>query len=175
MQEKESRMSEIAKLAKDTVELYIKTKKVMSLPKDLSIELKQKRGVFVSIKKKGELRGCIGTLSPTQPNLALEIINNAISSATRDPRFPPVKEDELKDLTYSVDVLGDSELVKEKSELNPERYGVIVESGWKRGVLLPDLEGVDSVEEQLDIALRKAGIRSNEKYEIYRFEVKRYK
>jgi hypothetical protein len=107
--------------------------------------------------------------------VAEEIILNAISSATRDPRFLPITPDELKDLNYSVDVLTKPEPIKSKDQLDPKRYGVIVEAGWRKGVLLPDLEGVDTVEEQIDICRQKAGIMPDEPVKLYRFEVRRYK
>jgi AmmeMemoRadiSam system protein A len=137
--------------------------------------MKEKAGVFVSIHKKGDLRGCIGTFEPQEKNVAAEIITNAISSATRDPRFPPVSPEELKDLDYSVDVLTTPELVKDESQLDPKKYGVIVECGWRKGLLLPDLEGVDSVDYQIDICRQKGGIGPNDPVKLYRFEVKRYK
>jgi len=129
---------------------------------------------FVSLKKKGNLRGCIGTFIPTQENIAQEIIKNAISAAVDDPRFSPVTISELGDLTISVDVLSPPEEISDISELDPKKYGVIVSSGYKKGLLLPDLEGVDTAEEQVDIARRKAGIYPDEKVKLYRFEVKRY-
>lgn len=129
---------------------------------------------FVSIKKSGELRGCIGTLSPAEPNLGEEIARNAFSAAFRDPRFPPVGADELGDLSYTVDVLSESEPCSVE-DLDPHTYGVIVFSGWRRGVLLPDLPGVDSVARQVDIALQKAGIGPGEPFEVARFTVVRYR
>jgi AmmeMemoRadiSam system protein A len=137
--------------------------------------MQQRAGVFVSIhKKNGELRGCIGTFQPTTANVAEEIIQNAVSAATNDPRFDEIREDELDDLEISVDVLSPPEPVDSLKELDPKRYGVIVQSGWRRGLLLPDLEGVDSVQQQVEIAMRKAGIRPGEPITLYRFEVKRY-
>lgn len=163
------------KLAVDTLETYIRTGKQMSVPSDLPDELLTGRaGVFVSLKKYGELRGCIGTISPTANSIALEIIRNAISAGTRDPRFSPVEEEELPDLVYSVDVLGEPEPIKSKEELDVKKYGVIVRSGYRTGLLLPNLEGVDTVDYQVDIALKKAGIRSNEHYKMERFEVIRH-
>ena len=111
---------------------------------------------------------------PTQENIAQEIIKNAISAAVDDPRFSPVNASELEDLTISVDVLSPPEEISDISELDPKKYGVIVSSGYKKGLLLPDLEGVDTAEEQVDIARRKAGIYPDEKVKLYRFEVKRY-
>jgi len=137
--------------------------------------MKKRAGVFVSIHKLGELRGCVGTFEPTQKNVAEETIANAISSATRDPRFPPVAPDELSDLDYSVDVLTEPEPVASQDQLDPRKYGVIVEAGWRRGLLLPDLEGVDSADYQIDICRQKAGITPDEPIKLYRFEVKRYK
>ncbi|HCL89891.1 MAG TPA: AmmeMemoRadiSam system protein A, partial [Candidatus Atribacteria bacterium] len=121
-----------------------------------------------------DLRGCIGTFMPTQENIAQEIIKNAISAAIDDPRFSPVTVSELEDLSISVDVLSAPEEVKDISQLDPKKYGVIVSSGYKKGLLLPDLEGVDTAEYQIDIAKRKAGIYPGEKVKLYRFEVKRF-
>lgn len=163
------------KLAVKTLETYVKTGRKIDLPEELPEEmLRQRAGVFVSLKKFGELRGCIGTILPTTKSIADEIVQNAISAGTRDPRFYPVEEEELADLEYSVDVLMEPEAISSKDELDVKRYGVIVRSGMRTGLLLPNLEGVDTVEEQLDIALRKAGIRSNEKYTMERFEVVRH-
>ncbi len=161
-------------LARQAVESYVNEKSIISVPEETTPEMQQKAGVFVCLKKFGELRGCIGTFEPTQDNLATEIIHNAISSATRDPRFPPVSRDELKFLSYTVDVLSQYEPVNSVDELDPKRYGVIVQSGLRRGLLLPDLEGVDSAEEQVSIASRKAGIWPGEPINIFRFEVSRY-
>jgi AmmeMemoRadiSam system protein A len=168
-------MHPIVDLAKKTVETYVKTGKKPSPPAELAPEMKEKAGVFVSIHKKGALRGCIGTFEPQQRNVAAEVITNAISSATRDPRFDPITPDELKDLDYSVDVLTRPVPVSDKSELDAKKYGVIVECGWRRGLLLPDLEGVDTPEEQIDICRQKGGIGPDEPVQLYRFEVKRYK
>ncbi len=167
-------MHPLVKLAKETVETYVTKGKVLE-PRALAPEMKPKAGVFVSIHKLGALRGCIGTFEPQRKNVAEEIITNAVSSATRDPRFPPVSPEELKDLDYSVDVLTTPEPVADKSHLDPKKYGVIVEAGWRRGLLLPDLEGVDSVEHQIDICRQKAGIDPGEPVKLYRFQVKRYK
>ncbi|MDO8283329.1 MAG: AmmeMemoRadiSam system protein A [Thermodesulfovibrionia bacterium] len=168
-------MHPLVKLAKETIRQYVTGREIIAPPAEPSPEMKDKAGVFVSLKMHGELRGCIGTFSPTTENVAKEIIQNAISAATQDPRFPPVTSSELDKIVYSVDVLSAPEKVKGKDELDVEKYGVIVKRGNRRGLLLPDLEGVDTVEEQLDIACMKAGIAKGEEIEIYRFEVKRYK
>jgi len=168
------RLHPIVKLAKETVESYVR-QGIVPQPEELTPEMKQRAGVFVSIHKHGNLRGCIGTFEPARDNVAEEIMANAISSATRDPRFPPVDASELDDLEFSVDILTEPELVKDMSQLHPRRYGVIVESGFRRGLLLPDLEGVDTVEEQIAICRLKAGIKANEPVTLYRFEVKRFK
>ena len=163
------------RLAKETLETYVKSGKQIPVPDNLpAVMLEGRAGVFVSLKKYGDLRGCIGTIEPTTINTAMEIIQNAISSGTRDPRFHPVEEHELAHLDYSVDVLMEPEPIKSKEELDVKKYGVIVRSGYRSGLLLPNLEGVDTVEEQVDIALQKAGIRPGEPYEMERFEVKRH-
>jgi len=120
------------------------------------------------------LRGCIGTLEPVRANLALEIRENAISAGTQDYRFSPVQKEELPELEYSVDVLSRPEPVRSISELDPKRYGVIVRQGSRSGVLLPDLEGVETAQQQVDIAMQKAGIRPGTKVDLERFEVRRF-
>ena len=163
----------LAQLARDTVESYVKSGYVMT-PSELTPEMRERAGVFVSIKKGGMLRGCIGTFEPRQSNVAEEIMNNAVSSATQDPRFPPIGPAELPLLTYSVDVLTRPEPVESLQDLDPRRYGAIVECGGRRGLLLPDLEGVDTVEEQISICRQKAGIGPREPVKLYRFQVRRY-
>lgn len=164
----------VARLAKQTVESYVREGK-MPEPGELAPELRDRAGVFVSIHKHGELRGCIGTFEPSKANVAEEIMTNAVSSATRDPRFPRVAASELDELEYSVDILTQPEPVKDEGQLDAKKYGVIVESGFRRGLLLPDLEGVDSVERQIEICRLKAGIAFDEPVELYRFEVSRFK
>lgn len=129
---------------------------------------------FVSVKKHGELRGCIGTLEPAQPDLAHEIPRNAYAAAFQDPRFPPIAEDELEAITCSVDVLSGSEPCT-VADLDPLCYGVIVSAGWRRGVLLPALEGVDEAPLQVAIALQKGGISQDEPFDVQRFTVARYR
>ena len=164
----------LVKLARNTIVHYVREGKAIHPPEELTPEMKQEAGTFVSLHKHGALRGCIGTFEPTSPNVAQEIIRNAISAATRDPRFQPVQARELDDLEISVDVLSPPEPVESITELDPKCYGVIVQSGWRRGLLLPDLEGVDTAEYQVEIARRKAGIGPHEPVQLYRFEVKRY-
>jgi len=162
------------RLARQSLTHYLQTGDRMKKPENLPDELfRQQKACFVSLKKDGELRGCIGTLRPATGSLAQEIISNAVSAGVHDPRFPPVSEDELDDLTVSVDVLSASEPAT-RSMLDPHVYGVIVRYGSRSGVLLPDLEGVDTVEQQLAIALRKAGIRPDEPFVIERFTVDRF-
>ncbi|MDT8337115.1 MAG: AmmeMemoRadiSam system protein A [Candidatus Izemoplasmatales bacterium] len=162
-------------LAKSTLEEYVKTGKKLKKPTDLPKEMiSEVAGVFVSLKKFGQLRGCIGTMLPTTNSIADEIIQNAISSGTRDPRFKPVSESELQFLEYSVDVLTKPILVNDINELNPKKYGVIVTYRNRNGLLLPDLDGVDNVSQQLQIALRKANISEEDNYSIEKFEVVRH-
>jgi AmmeMemoRadiSam system protein A len=167
-------MHPLVRLAKRTVETLVRKGEVVR-PKRLSPEMKERAGVFVSIHKRGELRGCIGTFEPQYANVAEEIVANAIGSATRDPRFSPVIKSELRHLDYSIDVLSQPEPVASTEQLDPRKYGVIVEAGWRKGLLLPDLEGVDKAEQQVNICRLKAGIDPDEEVKLYRFEVKRYK
>jgi len=164
------------RLARESVRYYLEHAVMLPEPAGtLPPELTNRAGVFVSLKKQGELRGCIGTILPTQPSAALEVIRNAVSAATEDPRFSRVQISELDDLDVSVDILGVPERIDAMEKLDPKRYGVIVRHGSRSGVLLPDLEGVDTAEDQVLIACRKAGIDSDESLDLYRFEVTRYK
>lgn len=163
------------KLARENLNHYFSHRKsiedISNLPKEL---LNERHGVFVSLKKFGNLRGCIGTIAPTTGSVGEEIIRNSIEAAMSDPRFPEVSEDEMDDIDISVDVLMDSEPCN-KEDLDPKKYGVIVSLGMRRGLLLPDLEGVNTVDEQLQIACDKANIDFDDDYKIERFEVVRYK
>jgi len=165
------------KLARKTIEEYVKNNKKLE-PQDLDLpkEMKNSRaGVFVSIKNESGLRGCIGTTGTgVSKNLASEIVRNSIEAATNDPRFPAIEPWELEDLTITVDVLHKSELVKDKSNLDPNIYGVIVSSDHKRGLLLPNLDGIETVDQQLNIALKKAGISQTEDYTVEKFKVTRH-
>lgn len=162
-------------LARRTVEEYVRTGKKIQTPEEIPREMRDIRaGVFVSIKKEGRLRGCIGTIQAVQPSIAEEIIENAISAASRDPRFSAIEPEELKKLTISVDVLGDTEKIDSADKLDVKRYGVVVTKGRRRGLLLPNLEGVDTVEDQIAIAKQKAGIGEQESVELERFEVVRH-
>ena len=163
------------KLARESLESYILNRKILDVPKDLPADLTARRaGAFVSIHEHGQLRGCIGTISPTRSNLAEEIIFNAISASSRDPRFRPISKEELPFLEIKVDVLGEPEDVESEDDLDVKRYGVIVRNGLRRGLLLPDLDGVDTVQQQVAIAKQKAGIASFEKVSLQRFEVVRH-
>lgn len=163
------------KLARESAEYFVKNGQELELPSWVPEELlKTRAGAFVSVHKFGALRGCIGTIAATKENLALEIIHNAVSAVSEDPRFEPVTEDELKYLDINVDVLGDAEKISSSAELDVKKYGVIVQSGYKRGLLLPDLDGVDTVEQQISIARRKGGIAPGEDVDLFRFEVVRH-
>jgi AmmeMemoRadiSam system protein A len=164
------------RLARAVIENYIKSGKRISMPNDLPPEmLSQKAGAFVSLKEHGQLRGCIGTIGPMQENVAREIMHNAISAATEDPRFLSVQPDELNDLVYSVDILGPLEDISSPAELDVKRYGVVVTKGSRRGLLLPNLAGVETVEDQISIARQKAGIAPEETgVSLMRFEVVRH-
>jgi len=168
-------MNEYVKLAKYSLEHFVKTGEVARLPTDTSAELLGKKaGVFVCIKIHGQLRGCIGTIAPVTENVADEILRNAVSAASEDPRFPPVKAHELDELIYTVDVLAPPEKITDESQLDVKKYGIIVTSGYKRGLLLPNLDGVDTVAEQVEIARQKAGIGGGETVQLERFEVIRH-
>jgi AmmeMemoRadiSam system protein A len=163
------------RLARLSVETYVTGGHRARLPEGLPTQMTVRRaGVFVSLHKNGQLRGCIGTTSATTPSVAEEILQNGVSACAQDPRFDPVTAEELELLEYSVDVLGEAEPIDSPEQLDVKRYGVIVSNGRRRGLLLPDLEGVETVEEQISIAKRKAGIRPNEKVELQRFEVVRH-
>ena len=176
LDERRSNEDPYVKLARSTIESYIRDGKKIKLPSDVPAEMNDNRaGTFVSIHKEGRLRGCIGTISPVYGCIGEEIIENAISASTKDPRFNPIKTDELDALEINVDVLSPAEDISSKNELDVKRYGVIVTKGYNRGLLLPNLDGVYTVDEQIAIALRKAGLSENEKnYKLQRFEVVRH-
>ncbi|MFV0635257.1 AmmeMemoRadiSam system protein A [Mitsuokella sp. WILCCON 0060] len=162
-------------LARLSLETYVRSHVFLPVPKDLPEDLQDRQaGCFVSIKKEGRLRGCIGTLAPGRRNLAEEIICNAVSAGMHDPRFPQVTPEELPRLVYDVDVLSEPEPIDSPKQLDVKRYGVIVQCGERRGVLLPDLAGVDTAAQQIDIARRKGNIGAKEKYTLWRFEVTRH-
>ncbi len=170
----QSGRSPLVELARRAVATYVSGGGVVQPPEKPGAGMEEQAGVFVSLHKGGELRGCIGTFAPSRPNVAEEIIANAISAAVNDPRFEPVTVEELDELEISVDVLTRPEAVADASRLDPKKYGCIVERGWKRGLLLPDLEGVVTAEQQIDICRRKADIGPDEGVKLYRFEVKRH-
>lgn len=178
LQEKKDKSDAYVKLARASAEYFVRggaPGKVMPVPDWVPDEiLDQKAGAFVSIHKFGRLRGCIGTILPVRENLAEEIIRNAVSAVSEDNRFDPVEEDELEWLDINVDVLSTPEKIESKDQLDVKRYGVIVQSGYKRGLLLPDLDGVDNVDQQISIAMRKGGITQGSDLELYRFEVIRH-
>lgn len=163
------------RLARESLTHYLIEGSYMDVPSYVTSEmLSTKRGVFVSLKKSGALRGCIGTIYPTTESVAKEIVGNAVAAGEGDPRFSNVSVEELEDIVFSVDVLTEPKEAF-KRELNPKRFGIIVKSGVKSGVLLPDLEGVDTTEQQISIVLKKAAILPSEDYSIEKFEVIRHK
>ena len=163
------------RLARETVEKYIVSGEMNTVPDWALPEMKERKaGVFVSIHKEGRLRGCIGTILPVYGSVAEEIIHNAVSASTRDPRFDPIRPDELDKLEINVDVLSEPEKISSREELDVKRYGVIVSSGGRRGLLLPDLDGVDTVDEQVEIAMKKGGISPRDRITLERFEVIRH-
>lgn len=169
----------LVELARRSIDSYVRHKVQIDAPPDLPPEFKRPAGAFVTIRRHGLLRGCIGTIQPACESVAEEVICNAISSATKDPRFPPLRLDELEDLEVKVDVLQEPEPVESEDELDPKRYGLIVQSDsqpWRRGLLLPDLDGIDTVEKQVYwTRVHKAGITDpDESVQMFRFEVRRY-
>ncbi|MBI5039372.1 MAG: AmmeMemoRadiSam system protein A [Nitrospirae bacterium] len=169
----------LVQLAREAIKGYLEKKEIIEPPEELTPEMRERHGVFVSLKIKGRLRGCIGTFEPATSTVAEEIILNAISAATRDPRFMPLTLSEFKETDVSVDVLTTPESVispvLSEAALDPKRYGIIVKSNGRCGLLLPDLEGVDTVEQQVGIARAKAGIGENEPVELFSFEIRRYR
>lgn len=169
-------MDEFVKLAKLTAEEYVKSGKVVKRPEGLSEEFFRKSGVFVTIFKDGELRGCVGTYLPTKENIAEEIISNAIAACSMDDRFPRVSSGELKDLSYEVSILSNPEPIKDIQRHNPKKNGIIVKCPDGRcGLLLPDLDGIDSAYQQISIACRKGGIEPGlDDIRYYNFTVEKH-
>ncbi len=168
------RPSSLARWARRCLREYLGGGDPTALLQPQEPELQRQRGCFVTLKKDGDLRGCIGTTQGYQANLALEIAHNAVAAGTEDPRFRPVESEELSDIRFSVDVLGELEKVTNLAELDPWRYGVVVSQHGRRGLLLPHLEGVDTVEQQLSIAKQKAGLSPEATVAMWRFEVVRH-
>jgi len=162
-------------LARQAVEHHVRNRDLFTPATDPPSMLKNPGAAFATLRLGKALRGCIGTLGPTKPTLADEIIANAVAAASSDPRFPPVTATELAALLYEVDILGAVEPIPDESHLDPEEYGIVVEAGSRRGVLLPAIEDVTSVRQQVTIARAKASIRPNEAVTLYRFTVTRFK
>ena len=172
---RKSKEDDFVKLARFSLESFVKNHQPAPVPENLPEDLINRRaGAFVSLHKDGNLRGCIGTIAPTTPNIAAEIMQNAVSACSRDPRFPPVTVDELDELEYSVDILGEPERSFSLDDLDVKKYGVIVESNGRQGLLLPDLEGIETVQQQVAIAMRKGNIPNNQPINLWRFEVIRH-
>jgi AmmeMemoRadiSam system protein A len=166
----------LVQLARFAVEAYVCDRRTIR-PADAPVHVEGgPAGVFVTIHtaSTGELRGCIGTIQPTKPSLAQETINNAIAASTRDPRFAPMKPHELNDIELDVSVLHPPEPIRSVDELDPASYGVIVQRGYRRGLLLPDIPGIEDVETQVAYARLKAGLRPDEPVEMLRFKVEKY-
>ena len=165
------------KLAAQAVHYFLSAGKHLPCPSPISSSMEDQAGVFVSIKikKNHKLRGCIGTVTPSQNNLAQEIMRNAVSAATRDPRFKPVTIEELDQLLFSVDVLTPLEPVDKPEQLDPRKYGLSIKHEGRQGILLPDLDGIDTVQRQIELCLKKGNIPKDAPFQIYRFEVERYR
>ncbi|HEY5594118.1 MAG TPA: AmmeMemoRadiSam system protein A [Nitrospiria bacterium] len=164
----------LVELAKQAICEYLDARTVIQAAAALQEAFPQPAGVFVSLKKNGQLRGCVGTYQPTQPTVADEVIHNAIASATRDPRFSPLTVMELNQIECSVDVLT-RPVPTTRRDLNPQRFGILVVQGSKRGLLLPDLDGIRTAEQQIQMAKEKAGIFADADCALYRFNVQRYR
>ena len=168
-------MHPLVRLAIQAVEHFIETGKSLPCPNLLPDDLKQNAGAFVTIKNQDSLRGCVGTMTPKHTNLAEEVIGNAIFSANEDPRFDPVEKRELPSLTFSVDVLTPLEKINDLEEHNVKQFGLVVRGEGKQGVLLPDLDNIKTANQQLKVCLRKGDLKNKNTYELFRFEVKRFK
>ena len=164
----------LVSLAIRAVKHHIEKGRPLPCPDPLPEGMETQAGTFVSIKKNKLLRGCIGTIQPKYANLAEEVIQNAIKAASEDPRFPSIEKKELDQLTISVDVLTAPEKIDDTSSLELKRYGLIVRHKGRQGLLLPDLENIKSVDQQLKVCLKKGGIKESDPYELFRFEVKRF-
>lgn len=164
------------KLARQAIETYLRTEKTIFPLSQIPEQFQKKAVVFVSLHKEGGLKGCAGTYLPTKENIAQEIIENAIIAATQDPRFSPVEVEELENIDISVYILTEPEPVNSLHELDPKRYGLIVSKDWQRALVLPDLEGIDTVDRQLEVAKQKAGLSEVplDQLSIQRFTVKHY-
>lgn len=174
MEKKRAGESLPVRLARESLQSFLSGGRLLELPEEYAGLKAERAGAFVSLKKQGNLRGCIGTIEATQRNLGEEIIHNAVSAALRDPRFEPVQPEELDELEISVDVLEKAEAVSGLEELDPKVYGVIVSRGSRQGLLLPNLDGIDTVEQQVEIARQKAGLNREDKVSLSRFKVTRY-
>lgn len=167
------------RLARKSIETYVRTGRKLDIDEAefsadfLRVAKEMRKGVFVSIHKDEQLRGCIGTIEASNSCLLEEILYNSISACSHDPRFHPVEEEELRDLVINVDILEEAEPIDSYTQLDPKKYGVIVTQGYKRGLLLPNLPDILDVHMQLDIAKQKAGITGG-KVELARFEVTRH-
>ncbi|MBI3596266.1 MAG: AmmeMemoRadiSam system protein A [Nitrospirae bacterium] len=164
----------LVELAQEAIYVYLSTRIMMQVPASLMEMFARPAGVFVCLKKNGQLRGCVGTYQPARPTVAEEVVHNAIASATRDPRFSTVTLAELKEIDCSVDVLTIPVLTA-AWDLDPQRFGILVVQGPRRGLLLPDLDGIETVEQQIREAKQKAGIFTDEAVELYCFTVQRYR
>ena len=164
----------VVSLAIRSVQHHIEKGRPLPWPDPLPEAMETQAGTFVSIKKNSLLRGCIGTIQPKYANLAEEVIQNAIKAASEDPRFPPIEKKELDQLTITVDVLTAPEKIDDTSSLEVKRYRLIVRHKGRQGLLLPDLENIKSVDQQLKVCLKKGGIKESDPYELFRFEVKRF-
>ena len=167
-------MHPLVDLAMRSVKHQLENGKPLPSPDPLPAKMQYSAGIFVSIKKDGMLRGCIGTITPQYSNVAEEVIQNAIKAANQDPRFTAIELPELKELAFSVDVLTKPEQIKNIKSLNVEQYGLIVRSEDKCGLLLPNLKNIKTIDQQLKVCLKKGDIKETDKYKLYRFEVKRF-
>jgi AmmeMemoRadiSam system protein A len=160
-------------IARIAVETYIREHVILPVPFTLPADQAQPQGAFVSIIVHKQLRGSVGTVRPIQPTLAGEVIHNAVAAAVRDPRFSPVRAEELADLNYIIDLVDQLERIAGQDQLDPTQHGVVARAGRKIGVVLPQTSEISTAEAQIGLALRKAGIDPAEHYRLERFRVQR--
>jgi len=162
----------IQELGRRAIDTYLRTRRLIEPPDPVPAHLQLPSAVFVTLRKHGELRGCVGSVRPTEPTAARELIRYVVASAVRDPRFDPVRLDEVADLTIKVQLLDPAEPITDISALDPTTYGIIVRWGDRQALLLPGLEGIDTPEQQILAVCEKAGIDRHAPLVLERFRTR---